>query len=93
VVALAFVALAFRATLYWRLPPVAGAPYGRGDVIDFGLGLVLFAVSCLCAGAAVALSMHGAAGADQRMAFRPAVVGITTFVFYYFVHPHVPRLM
>lgn len=91
--ALAVAALCFRATLYWLLPPNPGEAYGRGDVVDFALGLLLFFVSCLCAASAVALSMRGDHATDQHLAFRPAVVGITTFVLYYFVHPYVPRLL
>ena len=92
VVSLAIGALVYRATLYWLLPVKAGEPYGLGDVVDFAIGMLLFFISLLCSAAAVALSMKSQ-GQNQHLAFRPAVVGITTFVVYYFLHPHVPRLM
>jgi len=91
VVILALGASVYRATLYWLLPPAAGEPYGTGDIIDFALGLLVFLTSGLCAAAAVATSMSGD-GSAQHLAFRPAVIGITSFVIYYFVHPYVPRL-
>jgi hypothetical protein len=93
-VTLALVALAFRATLYWRMPAAPGASYGPGDVLDFALGLVLFALCCACAASGVALSLRGAQrdGAAMARAYRPVVIGMTSFVVYYFLHPHVPRL-
>ena len=80
-VSLAIGALLYRATVYWRFTPAPGEPYGVGDIIDFALAMLLFLVCGLCAAAGVAASM------------RPAVIGITSFVVYYFLHPHVPRLL
>lgn len=90
VLALAAAALAFRASVYWLLPAPPGQPYGTGDVVDFALGLLLFALSGACAATGVMMSARSVA---QPRAYRPVLVGITTFVAYYFVHPHVPRLL
>ena len=92
VVVLALAALLFRASVYWLLPPLAGESYGWGDVLDFALGLTLFFVSGLCAIMAVVMSIKGQ-GLEQQLAFRPAVVGITSFVVYYYLHPHMPQLI
>jgi len=92
VVVLAVVGLAYRATVYWLLPPAAGEPYGVGDIVDFALGMLIFLAGGLCAAAAVGASVSGD-GSEQHLVFRPAVIGITSFVVYYFLHPHVPRLM
>ncbi|MFT4564982.1 MAG: hypothetical protein ACI9BW_004752, partial [Gammaproteobacteria bacterium] len=73
-------------------PPAIDETFGLGDIIDFGLGLLLFFVSLLCAASAVGLSMTSE-GQEQHLAFRPAVVGITTFVLYYFLHPYIARLI
>jgi len=91
-VATALLALGFRATLYWRWPPPPGASYGSGDLVDFGLGLVVFALATLAASCAVALSLR-ADRAGMAAAYRPLVVGTTTFAVYYFLHPYVPRLL
>ena len=89
---LAIGALLFRATIYWKMPIEPGAGYGVGDIIDFVLGFVLFIICGLCAIAGVALSamQHPEA---QQSAYRPILIGITSFVVYYFVHPYVPRLL
>lgn len=92
VVGYALIALIYRATFYWLWPPAAGETYGLGDIVDFGLGLGLFFLSLLCAASAVVMSLKGQ-GQEQHLAFRPAVVGITTFVVYYFLHPYVPQFM
>jgi hypothetical protein len=92
VVVFALAALAYRASIYWLLPPRPGEAYGSGDVIDFVFGLVLFLLSGLCALAAVMMSINSE-GSTQVLAFRPAVVGITSFVVYFFLHPYVPRLI
>jgi len=92
VIGSALLALVYRATLYWLLPPVAGESFGLGDIVDFGLALELFFLSLLCAASAVVLSLKGQ-GQAQHLAFRLAVIGITTFVVYYFLHPHMPQLM
>lgn len=91
-VALAILALVFRATLYWLIPVAEGEPYGLGDVLDFGLMILLFLVSSVCASFGVLLSIRGD-GLEQRLAFRPVLVGICSFVVYYLVHPQVPRLL
>ena len=89
--ALAALALIYRASWYWRMPPPAGQTYGMGDIVDFALALALFLVCGACAASGVALGMHtdGHTGA----AYRPAVIGMTTFVAYYLLHPYVPRLL
>ena len=91
-VSLAIIALLYRATVYWQLPPPPGEPYGPGDIIDFAFAMLLFLVCGLCAAAGVASSMSGD-GSEQHLAFRPAVIGITSFVGYYLLHPHIPRLL
>jgi len=91
VLALALLALAFRATLYASLPRAAGARYGSGDVIDYALGLVLFLLCGLCAALGVLLTTR-VTPAEQGRAYRPVLIGMTTFVVYYLVHPYVPTL-
>jgi hypothetical protein len=90
-VALAIIALLFRATWYWHLPPVEGQGYGTGDVVDFAFALGLFLVCGTCAASGVALALQGTR--DPAAAWRPAVVGMTAFAVYQFLHPHVPRLL
>lgn len=90
-VGFACVALVFRATWYWGLPPAPGASYGRGDVIDFALGALLFLLALLTAGSGLTLALS--APRDQvGRAYRPVAVGMTSFVVYYFLSPHLPRL-
>jgi hypothetical protein len=91
-VALAILALVFRATLYWLIPGAPGEAYRLGDVLDFGLMVLLFFTGAVCAGLGVVLSMRGNE-LEQRLAFRPVLIGICSFVIYYLVHPHVPRLL
>lgn len=89
VVGLAIVALGFRALVYPGMARPPGAAYGPGDVTDFVLALVLFALSCACAGCAVALSA-GASDEERALSYRPALVGMTTFVAYHFIHQNLP---
>lgn len=91
-VALAVFALLFRATLYWLFPVEPGEPYGLGDILELGLMALLFVTGGVCAGLGVVLSARGDDQA-RRLAFRPVLIGICSFVIYYFVHPHVPRLL
>lgn len=91
-VSLAAGALVYRATVYWSFVPAPGKLYSTGDIIDFALALLLFLVCGLCAAAGLASSTIGD-GSEQHLAFRPAVIGITSFVVYYFLHPHIPRLL
>ncbi|MEX2482827.1 MAG: hypothetical protein WD928_18375, partial [Gammaproteobacteria bacterium] len=84
-------ALIFRASFYASFPIAPGARYGTGDIIDYILGLVLFAASVACAAVGVVL-MTRVDAADKGAAYRPVLVGMTTFVVYYLVHPHVPTL-
>lgn len=86
----AALALAFRATLYWRLPAAAPRTVGTGDLLDFALAILLFALSFACAASGVAMSLK--AGSQPRV-YRPVLVGITTFTLYFFVHPYVPRVL
>ena len=85
-------ALLYRATYYWQLPPPAGARYGLGDILDFGLGLGLFLICSLCATSGVMLKLS-LAHEEQQPAYRAVLIGISVFVVYYLAHPHVPRLM
>lgn len=87
VIGLALGALAFRATLYGALPRAAGAAFGTADVIDFVLALALFAL-CTAAGVVgVVLTTRAADDGMRARAWRPALVGMTTFVVYYLLHP------
>ena len=88
VLSLAVLALVYRATIYCALPPPAGASYGSGDVIDFALAAILFVLALACAVVALGINLTGQ-GSDPSTAFRPAVVGITSFVVYILVHPSV----
>jgi len=91
VVAVALIALIYRATAYAIIGKPEGAPYGVADIIDFALGLLVFALGCLCAGAGVMMTVkHKEIGPET--AYRPAVVGMTTFVAYYLIHPYIPAL-
>ena len=91
-IVLAVFALLYRATMYWHLPIATGEAYGLGDLLDFGLALALFLICILCAAAGVALSTKPDPE-QHRLAFRPVLVGILSFVVYYFLHPYVPRLI
>ena len=91
VLGVAGAAILFRLTWYWHLPKAAGARYGSGDVVEFGLTLLLFLLSTACAACGVALSLHG--GERVGRAYRPLLVGITTFVIYYFLAPKLPQLI
>lgn len=90
-VALALGALAFRATWYWRLPPPPGAAYGRGDIVDFALGAALFVLAGVTAASGLGLALRGPRE-QMGAAYRPMVVGMTTFTVYYFLNPLVPQL-
>lgn len=83
-------AILFRLSWYWHLPKAAGARYGSGDLVDFGLTFLLFLLSTACAACGVALSLRGDAPVGR--AYRPLLVGVTTFVLYYFLAPQLPQL-
>ena len=85
-------ALAFRATLYWTLPGAADGNPGSGDVLDFTLAMLLFAVCALCATSGVAISLLGGPG-DKRHAYQAFFVGVLSFLAYDLLHPLLPRLM
>lgn len=89
VLAVALAALAFRALLYPRLAPSSADAIGTGDLADFALALLLFGLSLACAATGVLMSLR--AGSQPR-AYRPVLVGITTFALYLLVHPHIPAL-
>lgn len=91
VVALAVLALAYRATLYGTLAQPPGGGYGAGEIVDYALGLLLFLLCTACAALGVALSAR-AGDAERAMSYRPVLVGMTTFVVYYLVHPLVPTV-
>jgi len=91
VILLALGALVFRATLYGLFPRPEGAAYGSGDIIDYALGLALFLLSGGCAAVGVLLTTRVDA-AGKAASYRPVLIGMTTFVVYYLVHPHVPTL-
>ena len=91
VVAVAGIAVLFRLSGYWHLPKAAGATYGTGDVVEFGLTLLLFVLGTACAGCGVAMSLRGA-GTSTGKAYRPLLIGITTFVAYYLLAPQLPQL-
>ena len=81
----------FRLGWYWHLPKAPDARYGSGDVVEFALTFVLFMLSTACAASGVAMSLRGP-GQTGANPYRPLLVGITTFVAYYFLAPHLPRL-
>lgn len=91
VLGVAGAAILFRLSWYWHLPKAAGARYGSGDVVEFGLTLLLFLLSTACAACGVALSLRG--GTQVGKAYRPLLVGITTFVVYYYLAPKLPQLI
>lgn len=90
VLAVAGVAVLFRVGVYAHLPKAEGAAYGPGDVVDFGLTLLLFLLATACAAGGVAISLRGAQGASGN-AYRPLLIGITTFVAYYLLAPQLPQ--
>lgn len=93
VLILAALGLAFRLAGHGLFPKPPGAEWGTADLIDFGLLLLLFLVSTACAACGVAISLANAranGGAPPSAAFRPLLVGITTFVVYYFLVPRLP---
>jgi hypothetical protein len=92
VIGLAIAALVYRATLYNLIEKAPGAAWGTGDVIDFALGLLLFLCGGLCAASGVALAAMSD-HADKGVAYRPVLIGMTTFVVYYLVHPYIPPLL
>jgi hypothetical protein len=87
-IALALLAVGFRATFYARLPPLADAKYGRGDLIDFALGALLFLVAFATATSGALLAHR--VPEQLGLAYRPLVIGVTTFTIYFFVHPYIP---
>ncbi len=92
VIGLAVVAVVYRAILYPLIDKPPGASWGNGDVIDFALGLLLFLSGGLCAASGIALSAM-ADNRDRGAAYRPVLIGMTTFVVYYLVHPYIPFLL
>ncbi|MGE0860264.1 MAG: hypothetical protein AB7P42_14245 [Gammaproteobacteria bacterium] len=93
VLILAALGLAFHLLGHGLFPRPASAEWGTADLIDFGLLLLLFLVSTACAACGVAISLanaRGNGGGPPSAAFRPLLVGITTFVIYYFVVPRLP---
>ena len=90
VLGVAGVAVLFRLGLYAHLPKTESAAYGTGDVVDFGLTLLLFLLATACAACGVAISLRGAHGASGN-AYRPLMIGITTFVAYYLLAPQLPQ--
>jgi hypothetical protein len=90
VLAVAGLALLFRLGVYSQLPRAAGASYGTGDVVDFALTLLLFLLATACAACGVAISARSGEGASGK-AYRPLLIGITTFVVYYLVAPQLPQ--
>lgn len=92
VIALGILALLYRATLYALIDKPVGAAWGTGDVIDFALGMLLFMLGGLCALSGV-MWYSQAAMQDKGRAYRPVLIGMTTFVAYYLIHPHVPVLL
>lgn len=90
--ALAVLGLAYRATLYWSLPAGSDGSPGLGPMLDFGLALVVFAVSLLCAGVGVLINLRGTL-ADRGRAYLTFFVGVGSFLVYELVTPYVPALM
>ncbi len=91
VLGVAVAALLFRLTWYGHLPKAGGARFGSGDVVEFGLTLLLFLLSTACAACGVGLGLRSD-GQPGATAYRPLLVGVTTFVAYYFLAPQLPQL-
>ena len=89
VISAAIVALVYRATLYGMIEKPPGAAYGMGDIIDFGLGILVFFLGGACAASGLFATLQQR-DADPVNAYRPAVIGMTTFVVYYLIHPYIP---
>jgi len=92
VLAIALLALAFRATLYWTLPGGGNGGSGPGALLDFGLALLLFLLCALCASAGVAISVLGERS-DKRHAYQAFFIGVLSFLAYDLLYPHVPQLL
>ena len=92
-VLVALVALVFRSTWYWKIPVAPGEPYGVGDLIDFGLGLATFVICSACAASAVLLITMTPTKDRTSAPYRAMFVGMGAFLLYYFLHPHMPRLL
>lgn len=84
--------LLYRSTLYWTLPIDQGSRHGLGDTLDLLFALLLFIICFLCAASGVALSLMGGPG-EKRLAYRPFLVGVLSFLVYDIVHPHMPKLL
>lgn len=91
VLGVATAAIVFRLTWYWHLPKAEGANFGTGDVVDFALTFLLFLLSTACATCGVALGLRSN-GPPGAAAYRPLLIGVTTFVAYYFLSPRLPQL-
>jgi hypothetical protein len=91
VLGVAAAAIVFRVSWYWHLPKTAGARFGTGDVVEFALTLLLFLLSTACAACGVISSLRSSA-APGAAAYRPLLIGVTTFVAYYFLAPQLPQL-
>lgn len=89
---LALLGLAYRATLYWRVPVAPGDAHGLVDVIDLGLGVVLF-LTCSIGGllALSGLIYPRLLGATQGV--RLMLACLASFGAYWLLHPHMPRLI
>jgi len=78
-------ALLYRSTLYWKIPVAPGDPYGLGDIIDAGFGLLVVAGSGLALiGAVVTLVVPRYRSA--RNAVILAAVGVVATVGYFWLH-------
>ena len=89
---LCVVALAFRSTLYWRIPVASNEAISLGDLIEFYL-LVSLLGTCVLA---VLLGLVLALVPRIRLldlAFRLLATGVGCFLVGWFIHPLMPRLM
>lgn len=90
--ALAVLALLYRATLYGSLPAGHGDGPGLGPLLDFGLAMLLFAVSLICAAIGVSINLLGTQ-ADRPRAYKTFFIGLGSFLIYELLSPYVPRLI
>ncbi len=91
-IAITFIGLVFRSTLYWSFSVAQGEPYGSGDIIEMLLALLLILSSFLGLIYTLILLLVP----KYRHYFRAlklAVICISSPICYYFLHALMPKLM
>ena len=85
-------AFLFRSTLYWSMPVADGEPKGGGDVIEIFIFLLLLGFSLLGLFYAFLLAAIPKIR-NFNYASKLAAAAFVTPVLFWFIHPHIPRLM